>query len=368
MKLNNKQLINILNKMSGFKVVQIEASAGMATISSADSSLLIQYQMPAQGELAAVIFDSKKLLKLLKTDSKGQAFFNSEFVVVHSDIGPMRKIKDTVRVNNVVMEFAQTCAFNSFSELTEKDYYPFEMVINAQQLLELINAVRYASAIGDTRYYLNGIKLELDYRNQMLRMIATDGHRLALHEITYPLITGGQFLLPNDAIKMLLKAIGKQHDQSLTLSFNDNKLLITAEGWALRASGIDGRFPDWQGVMPCEYFDNSIIQVNPEFVQALKVVKQLGNQRYHGVKLCFEPDRIIFAAKSEDKDKIFANVSTDMLLNTDETEVGVNANYLIDAFSVSGDDATLIYQGNQNNPLLVLGKNGSKHVIMPMRM
>ncbi len=122
----------------------------------------------------------------------------------------------------------------------------FTVTIKRAQL----RAALIFAADKDIRYYLNGIMLEID-EVKSARLVATDGHRLAVVALQdQPGARAGEYLIPRELIKSVKRAT-RNTSEFIELHIDGERVTI-AEGEAIIAGGklLDGKFPDWRRVMP----------------------------------------------------------------------------------------------------------------------
>lgn len=110
--------------------------------------------------------------------------------------------------------------------------------------IEALKFVARAQSTEQARYYLNGV-----YFHENI-CIATDGHRL--HRMT---LSDGQkfdkgFIVPRQAIKVLLDMIAETKADEFTVQFSDNRVLFGLNGIEIISKEIDGTFPDYVRVIP----------------------------------------------------------------------------------------------------------------------
>jgi DNA polymerase-3 subunit beta len=142
-----------------------------------------------------------------------------------------------------------------------------------------LKAMVLLAAKKDIRYYLCGVNLE--FSPSITRVIATDGHKLGLHQAAAQNAGHGALIIPADVINALPK----------TGSYDPELTFIKCEGpgaWeivGLPNNGrivfqeIDGRFPDYQRV--CSFKTDGLPgNYNPEYLmQFLKVQHLLGGSK-----------------------------------------------------------------------------------------
>ncbi|WP_304191203.1 DNA polymerase III subunit beta, partial [Phenylobacterium aquaticum] len=125
--------------------------------------------------------------------------------------------------------------------------------VDVNDLIRLIDKTRFAISTEETRYYLNGLYLHTVVEGGIakLRAVATDGHRLALAEMTAPEGSAGLpgVIVPRKTIneaRRLLEDAG----ESLDLQLSPQKVRFEFGGAALTSKVIDGNFPDYVRVIP----------------------------------------------------------------------------------------------------------------------
>jgi hypothetical protein len=117
-----------------------------------------------------------------------------------------------------------------------------------------IRAVSHAMAVGDIRYYLNGMLFE--HNGAETRLVATDGHRIHGVIVNHPdalIESPQQFIVPDTLIRTILKVKAPKHDKvrQVTLTFADGKVsALLPDGTESIAKLIDGKFPDYSRVIP----------------------------------------------------------------------------------------------------------------------
>ena len=132
--------------------------------------------------------------------------------------------------------------------------------LKQNQLSDLIDSTNFAMAQQDVRYYLNGLLLELNEKD--LTAVATDGHRLALAtaEVSHSSDTR-QVILPRKAVHELGRILSS-HEGDLELVLSANHLQAQVGDIHFVTKLIDGKFPDYQRVIPISH--ELVIEVDRE--------------------------------------------------------------------------------------------------------
>src|SRR4030065_199755 len=120
------------------------------------------------------------------------------------------------------------------------------ITINARKQIEKKTA--FPPSTDETRNNINGVFVEKDGAN--VRMVATDGHRLALMERSseWPVLDKG-VILPRKGVLELKKLLDDK-EETLYLSFTSNSMVVKKDGTIIIIRLIDGEFPDYRQVIP----------------------------------------------------------------------------------------------------------------------
>lgn len=239
--------------------------------------------------------------------------------------------------------------------------------LSQQDFKNLLAQTSYAIANNDPRYYLNG--LCLDVQTQQLAVVATDGHRLAL--ATTALIDQEnkpqQVILPRKAV-IELQHILENKEEDITIAVGENALkVIVSAQYTLSSKLIDGKFPDYAGVIP--QHPEYIVSVDTNaFKTALTQVITLSHEKHRGTRLAFSAGKMIVSARNPEQET--ATVECEVEYNGEEFEIGFNVNYLIDALTVINTPTTLLkFSSPESSVLITPAENETtKMVVMPMRI
>lgn len=234
------------------------------------------------------------------------------------------------------------------------------------QLRELIEQTHFAMALQDVRYYLNGLLLELE--PQHLRAVATDGHRLALAELSLDLHLeeATQVIVPRKGIQEMLRLLDDD-DAAVEVVLGTGHIQVSLADIRFTSKLIDGRFPDYQRVIPAE--EGSFIQVDRETLRkALVRASILSNEKYRGVRFGFEAEQLRIQSNNPEQEE--AQEEVPAVYNGEATEIGFNASYMLDALAAIDEESVRIYVQDANSSALILGetKRDARYVVMPMRL
>ena len=239
-------------------------------------------------------------------------------------------------------------------------------IIKVEQAVlgRLIEKTHFSMAQQDVRYYLNGMLLETG--GKYLRAVATDGHRLALCEAE----VGGsldeqQVIVPRKGVLELQRLMSGEG--SLNIELGPNHVRIQLDGIRFTSKLIDGRFPEYDRVIPKES-SNELNADREAFRGALQRTAILSNEKYRGIRLIIRDSGVVMQAHNPEQEE--AEEELEVTYSGEDIEIGFNVNYLLDALAaVDGDAVTLsVLDGNSSCLIREPGKNDSKFVVMPMRL
>lgn len=230
----------------------------------------------------------------------------------------------------------------------------------------LIDRTSFAMASQDVRYYLNGLLLELE--PHCLRAVATDGHRLALAEVTVeiPLTETKQVIVPRKGIQELLRLLS-DGDDSLQLAFGDNHIRATWPDACFTTKLIDGRFPNYQRVIPKQ--GGARVQVERQALrQALTRASILSNERLRGVRFILTGEWLRICSNNPEQEE--AEEELAVAYDGEPVEIGFNASYLLDALAAIEESTVEIFVTDANSSALLHGtaNQSCRYVVMPLRL
>lgn len=250
-------------------------------------------------------------------------------------------------------------SIGTFEALTEFD-------IDKEKLVDLLESTYFAMAHQDVRYYLNGLLLEID--NNRIRAVATDGHRLALtdKDIDLEVDSIRQYIVPRKGVLEIVRLLNVAETQ-VKVSIGDNHLRVAAGTQALTTKLVDGRFPDYERVIPRES-DNSVL-ANREVLRAgLSRASILSNEKFRGIRLILNKNLLKAVAHNPEQEEAEEEIEVEYAGDT--MEVGFNVSYLLDVLGVMRTDLVRLDLVDANSSCLLRAPEGnsSRYVVMPMRL
>ncbi len=228
----------------------------------------------------------------------------------------------------------------------------------------LIEKTHFSMAQQDVRYYLNGMLLETS--DGHLRAVATDGHRLALCQTELDAkVDEQQVILPRKGVLELQRLLSDEGD--LNVELGSNHIRIQLDGIRFTSKLIDGRFPEYERVIPKES-SNELKADRGAFRSALQRTAILSNEKYRGIRLVIRDSGVVLQAHNPEQEE--AEEELEVEYSGEDIEIGFNVNYLLDALgAVESDDVTLSVQDSNSSCLIRQpGNEDCTFVVMPMRL
>jgi len=262
--------------------------------------------------------------------------------------------------------------------LPGEDYPPLpefdgraSMKMSSSTMRRMIERSSFAICPDDNRYGINGAHLQRvddDDGGHKLRMVATDGHRLAYSEANYEgeLGMGPRLLLPRKAIGEI-KKLSEGVDGDLEITFGENSALVADASARFYFRLIDGEFPDYGPVIPKAPKRQARV-LRETFAAALKRVGLLAADKTRPVRFAFDSDSVTISAQNSDIGE--AREVVPIELQGDPLEVGFNVKYFIDILGVVGSEYVTVNLGDALSPAVIVepDTDDSLFVVMPMRL
>lgn len=241
--------------------------------------------------------------------------------------------------------------------------------IDAEMLSDMIRRTSYAVSQDETRITLNGALFEV--AKTRVRMVATDGHRLAFveREGAFGVKDQVKAIIARKAIAELGKLLseGGEEEAGLRFLLQDNHIVFERGAQTLAIRLIEGAYPNYEQVIPKSFERKAEVEV-AEFVHSLRRVATLADEKSHMTRLSFSQGRLELASEGgeigEAKDEIAAEYEGE------EMTVGLNALYLLELLNSIGGDKVAIKMIDQLSPVLVQppSDNSLLCIVMPMRL
>lgn len=340
----------------------LEASGeGSLTITSTDLELSVRETIPAQVTTPGAITVSAYMLREIVRK------FSAE------DVISLTLMADS---HHLLLESSQsrfelaTLPAIDFPAIQNAEF-PHRFTLLCSQLQKLIERTKFAMSAEDTRYFLNGIFMHAANEGRELRMVATDGHRLAR---VYTALPKGAENIPSvilsrktvNEISSILKDLSE--GETIEIGLSDTLMRFQVKGIVLISRLVEGTFPDYERFTPVGH-DKSLLVSVADLARAVDRVALLAQEKTRGIKLFFDKGVIKFSVEGSEYGAANDEVAADY--NATPMNLDFNATYLLDVTNVMKPEAEAeILMGNEDMAVIIRQHQDPEaiYVIMPMRV
>src|SRR5713101_6041298 len=241
---------------------------------------------------------------------------------------------------------------------------PAWITVDGKLLRDMLAQTTFAISHDESRYALNGVLFAVQEKE--LRLVATDGHRLAL--AVRPLPAGGQSvsgIVPRKAVQESALILGSGEDVQVVIS--ENQFMMRMPNVLLMARLIEGTFPNYEQVVPRAH-PHRITISRDALTAALRRVSVLSEERTKPVRFLLTPGQLKMTAHSPDYGE--AEEQMEAQFAGEEIAIGFNSRYVLDALGAQDGEQVLIELKDGLSPGVFKSfeDEGTLCVIMPMRI
>ena len=238
--------------------------------------------------------------------------------------------------------------------------------LDSKGFKKLLDQTAFAMAQQDVRYFLNGMLVE--FGNNQVRAVATDGHRLAMSDLEQEGIEGAikQVIVPRKGVIEIQRLLQEVEDR-VAVSIGGSHLCVSSSMFTLTTKLVDGKFPDYDRVIPKDG-DKVVLADKQELRQALSRTAILSNEKFRGIRLAISTGQLQLSANNPEQEEAEETVTVDY--QGDSLEVGFNVSYLQDVLGVIGNDKVklTLHDANSSAVLEDPEREDAVYVVMPMKL
>ena len=256
-----------------------------------------------------------------------------------------------------------------FPAMNEGDL-PHRFQLPSTDLKGIIDRTRFAISNEETRYYLNGIYFHAATAGgtQVLRGVATDGHRLARVEVPLPKGAGDipGVIVPRKTVGEVRKLLDES-DGSVEVELSDTRIRFASGNVTLVSKLIDGTFPDYERVIPTG--NDKVLNVPcKEFAHAVDRVSTISTEKSRAIKVAVGKGVVTLSATSPDAGSATEEIEVDY--KAAPIEIGFNSRYLLDITEQIAGAEVHFLMADAGSPTLVRdgADESALYVLMPMRV
>ena len=248
--------------------------------------------------------------------------------------------------------------FPKFPEFKDKEVIQF----GQKEFKDMLRLTSFAVSHEESRYVLNGLLLEID--NDILRIVATDGRRLAKIEKKLPntIKKDINVIIPIKAIQEILRNL--KDEGMVSFMVGTNQVLFDINGTLIATRIIEGEFPNYHQVIP-QPTNNKVCVNTQDLLSSIRRASLLSTQDFQAVKFEVFRDKVVVSKNTPD-----VGESREELLaqyNGSELIIGFNPHLLIDFLkNVEQEQIEMELFGADKSAVMRLGDY--LYLALPMRI
>lgn len=237
------------------------------------------------------------------------------------------------------------------------------IVIDQSLLQAMLHVTSFAVSRDETRYALTGILFSS--KGGSLRLVATDGRRLALVEkeaMTAP-PKEHNVIVPFKAVEELHRLLGQA--PTATITIKENQISFDLGGTHIISHLIDGKFPNYEQVMPPE--SPQKLRISREsFLLAAKRVNLWTTQDSPSIRLDLKPQHLILSKQTPEVGE--AHEEVEAQYGGPEFSIGFNPGYLVDVLKVLPEGEVEFELPGPDRPGVIRTRDHYLYIVLPMQL
>lgn len=233
-------------------------------------------------------------------------------------------------------------------------------------LKNVLQQTHFCMAQQDTRYFLNGLLVE--FGNKHIRVVGTDGHRMAISESPFEgnIKETTQLVVPRKGVHEFMRLL-EDTRETIELQFNSNHIRAVGDSFVFTSKLIDGKYPDYSKVIPSA--QSKSVRIERETLrESLSRAAILSNEKYRGVRLTLTNKGLKISAHNPEQEESQEEIQADY--DGETMEIGFNVGYMLEAIGALHSQQIVLGLTDANSSCTI-GSPDTKmplYVIMPMRL
>ena len=329
--------------------------------------------------------DGRAELQATDTDLGIRAGFEADIAAEGSVVVPGRLLLDVARSlpkSEVSLEYRpseqdvevisgsakfhlRTLPLEDFPKLPEPDASS-ALVLPAPAFVETIGRVARSASRDETRPHLTGVLVTANGSD--LRMVATDSYRLSVKEtkLDPPLDGSLEANVPARTLQELSRVVGTDGDEQIRVTALENQVVFSAGDVVLSSRLVDGRFPNYQQLLP-EAYEHELRIDRGELVEVVRRISLLA-QKNAPLRLSFTEGALEISAQTPDVGE--ASESLPVPFAGEPLEIGFNPEFFRDGLESAETDELVLKLISPLRPGLIQSGDdgGFIYLVMPIRL
>src|SRR5208282_4209169 len=345
--------------------VLIEPNGNALTLSATDLEVGIRTQVACSGKEKSLTPNARKLFEIVREtegDEVALTSLDGDWVELKCGRAKFKMMGLDPR------SFPAMPSQSTKDAGSAKKQLKAELTIPAAVLAGMIDKTIFAVSPDEARYNLSGVFVESNAPGSA-RMVATDGHRLAMIEREVPgfrMETGA--IIPRKGLAELHKILDVEGDAEVRLSLEGQLAYLKRGATEVSMRLVEGEFPDYRGVIPKQSKHKITVKRDLLFA-AIKRAAIFSSERYHGVKFALSAGTLTVSSTSPETGE--ASESLDVDFKSEEFAIGFNASYVQQVLGVIPSDSNVeLGLSDDVSPGVIRTESDQQYtyVVMPMRL
>ncbi|MEE2912959.1 MAG: DNA polymerase III subunit beta [Planctomycetota bacterium] len=244
-----------------------------------------------------------------------------------------------------------------------------DFTIDGSMFRQAMEKTTFAAATDHSRYAINGVHLEV--QDETLRLVATNGHRLALATGSCSSQTGTHSCIVPPKAMTILKRLLQEDGGTVSVKIDDGRILFCVDDGAgssstLTSNLVEGTFPPFEDVIPKDLDRKAV--VNTEALHAaVRRAHLMTNEESRGVRLVFDQKCLRITSRAPETGEAEIEVAIDSFTG-DKLEIAFNPVYIMDALKVISEETVTIELKRSEKPGVIRSGNDFTYIIMPVSL
>jgi DNA polymerase-3 subunit beta len=333
--------------------------------------ILFNFRVKAEGDSISLFATDLEMAVRVHLDSVKVSKKGTVLLPARESAALLRELSDpTVTLESTENRCRIESGGGSFVLLGEDpEQFPDEAVVKSGKVLDIscgrmlrmIQETVFAAAREETRYAINGVLI--DAAAGCVRMVATDGRRLAISYENVETKTEFKAVVPLRALSTLSRALSEGSKERLRLEVGDKQIVFTTGKMQLVSQLLETRFPDYEGVLP-KAADTTVEIQRSVLEGALRRAAILCAVEMRMVRFEVGEQSLRMTAESSARGR--ADVVIDCVVKGAGGSINFNPDYILEALRVCQLDTVRLDMSDDSMPAKFTLGESFTYVVMPI--
>lgn len=344
---SNRVTISILSN------VYLHAEDGTLTIRATDTKTAFETRIPVVTENpGSITVNSDKFLSSLKNLPDGEVLF---------EVKPDGMF--VIRPEKRVIDYQLRTMGSESYPWGQWETEGVRFSLPRKDFLDMVNQTIFAVSTDESRYFMTGVLF--DYKDHVLRFVATDGRRMSVARLESGLPENFSVIVPTKPLNMIRK-IASEHGM-MDILITSKTVVFHLDNQKIYTNVIDGQFPNYQRVIPeSQTYTAKFNRL--EFLEAVRRVSIMADSKSQRILISLERGKAAISSEMSELGTAREEIGIDY--DGDPTLIAMNYQYLLDPLRVCDEDE-IYFQFTDPKRAVTLKPSPERsyfHIIMPMQI